>query len=329
MELAKILVITIAMAANIGASALGVLGSMLGIPFGPGELASMGANAVLQGYSREQELEADMLGARYLARTGYDPSALTRFFGKLRQHARLEAALAGKEEDAESHRILSTHPRTVERIRQAIALAHEAPTVNPRTGRDEYLNHIDGLLFGDDPRQGVRVGRVFSHPNLRIRFEVPEGFHMFNSPKAVIARGPDGASLSFRLLAPGTAARVGDLATYVADDWGKSTGIRDVEHITVNGMEGATGHSTMDGALDVRLVAVRESRQRIFRFVFLTPKSQAAWLNEAFRHTTHSLRRLSPEEAALIRPLRVRVITMLPNETTAGLAASVRVSKSW
>lgn len=67
------------MATNIGLQILGVIGSFAGAPTGAGQLASLGAQAALEGHSREQELEFDMLGVRYLSRAGCDPDAMTRF----------------------------------------------------------------------------------------------------------------------------------------------------------------------------------------------------------------------------------------------------------
>jgi predicted Zn-dependent protease len=88
-------------ATNIGLQLLGAIGSIAGAPTGANQLASLGGQAALKSYSREQELEADMLGVRYLSRAGYNPNAMTSFFQKLKAHSKLEANMRGKKNQSE------------------------------------------------------------------------------------------------------------------------------------------------------------------------------------------------------------------------------------
>ncbi len=319
-----------AVAANLGLTVLGVLGSAAGVPASVGTLASFGAQAYLQSFSREQELEADMLGVRYMTRAGYDPRAMISFFRKLQGHDALEAALSGKREAADRFHIMSTHPRTADRIAHAIELARVSPAANPRVGRDAYLARIDGMVFGDAPKQGIRRGRLFVHPDLRIRFTVPPDFVMFNSPGRVLARGPGGSAIAFDMKRGPAAERVRSLPSYLVRDWGNRLSLKAVEKITVNGMEAATGRDrlqTRDGPRDVRLLAIRERPDRIYRFIFLTPPSLTARLANEFKRTTYSFRRLSPREAAAIRPLRLSVVTVRTGDTAAALAARMPLGK--
>ena len=309
-------------ATSLGLGVLGALGSAAGAPPGLGDIASFGAQAYLQGFSREQEMEADMLGARYLVRAGYDVGAMVGFLGKLEQHDRLEAALKDAPDRTARFNIMSTHPRTAERITQAIRLAGGAAG-SGRRGRETYLSAINGLLFGDDPKEGVRKGRVFAHPGIGIRYTVPPDYALFNSPRAVVARGPGKALIQFDMEPTKKAARVGDLVAYLNRDWGRSLSLGGIERITVGGMEAATGQarmSTRDGARDVRLVAIRDVRRRIFRLLFATPPAVTASQAEALQRTTYSFRLLSPDEAAAIRPLRLRVVTVGVGDTPQTLA---------
>ena len=319
-----------AMAANIGLTLLGALGSAAGVPSEFGRLASYGTQAYLQSFSREQELEADKLGVRYMSRLGFDPNAAVRFLGKLEASSALEAKLAGQPDAAERFNIMSTHPRTRERIEQAIRLAQVAPVAQPRVGRGDYIARVDGMLFGDDPKQGVRAGRVFSHPGLGFRFEVPPGFVMFNTPARVVARGPDDAVIVFDMEAPKKAKTFDDILLYLTRHWGRGLSLKNAERIEVNGLKGATGvgrASTSDGTRDARLVALHETRERIFRFAFLTPPAATARLAEGLQRTTFSFRRLSPEEAAAIRPLRLRMVVVEDGDTAASLAARMPFEK--
>ena len=85
---------------------------------------------------------------------------------------------------------MQTHPRTSDRIQKAALAAGAKPVANPIVGRDSYLSQIDGLLYGDNPSQGIIRNNSFIHPDLRLAFEVPESFRMINSQAAVLALGP-------------------------------------------------------------------------------------------------------------------------------------------
>ena len=100
-----------------------------------------------------------MIGVRYMTRLGYSPDALKFFFKKIGAHAELEAKTMEKVKV--NHNIMSTHPRTTDRIGQAIQLANTKAVRNPLIKRNAYLTRIDGMTFGDDPAQGIRKGRFF------------------------------------------------------------------------------------------------------------------------------------------------------------------------
>ncbi len=312
-----------AVATNLGLTLLGALGSAAGVPSGVGRLASFGARAALQGYSREQELEADMLAVRYLARSGYDPRTMTGFLRKMQAHQKFVKSLEGKDGKGESFDIMSTHPRTSKRIERAIALARVSPVRTPRVERDAYLDRIDGLIFGDDPAQGIRRGRTFSHPVLRFQFQVPAGFVLSNGPRRVLAKGPGGAVIVFDMASKESAEKAGDLRDYLQGRWGRNLSLEGVERIEVNAMEGATARGRTGSGKDVRLVAVRESREKIYRFLFLTPPELTAGLARELQRTTYSLRKLSRGEAAAIKPLRVRIVKVKPGDSPAILAGDL------
>lgn len=318
-----------AMATNIGLTVLGALGSAAGLPTGVGRIASFGAQAALQQYSQSQEMEADMLGARYLMRAGYSSDGMTNFLRKLKAHSELEA----RQQDREgvSHNIMSTHPRTEDRVNQAINLARRATVKEPKVGREVYLKMIDGLVFGDDLSQGVRRGRSFLHPELRLAFKVPPRFVMFNSPRNVVAYGPSKSRIIFDMVDREKAAKVASLTKYLANSWGSNLiNPEPAESLDVNGLRGATMSGQISaeaGRRDVRLVAVRLAAKKIVRFVFITKPPNTESLGTEFRRTTYSFRRLSPEEAAAVRPLRVRIRNVEAGDTIDRLAAHYPIER--
>ena len=312
------------MTANIGLTLLGVLGQAAGVPGGVGDLAQCGAAAALQSYSREHELEADMLAVRYLTRVGYSPGAMGSFFRKMEAEDRLQSTLSDRPDSEARYNIMSTHPRTSQRIEQAIELARANAVANPRYERDAFLARIEGMTYGDDPRQGIRRGREFIHPELRFRFAVPQGFTLFNSPRQVIARGPEKSLIVFDMEAEAKTRTVGALVPYLVRDWGGRFTLREVEPIAVNGLEGATGQAriqTRNGPMDLRLVAFRGEPGRIYRMIFLTPPRLTEALRTELQRTTYSFRTLSPAEAAGVKPLRIGLVTVNPGDTVDSLAA--------
>lgn len=323
-----------AMAANIGLTVLGALGEAAGAPSGIGELVNFGAQAALQRYSQSQELEADMLGVRYMTRAGYSPDGMTSFFKKLKAHSELEAREQGR--DGADHNMMSSHPRTEDRIVQAVGLAKRKAVNNPKVRRGAYLKMIDGLMFGDDPSQGVRRGRTFAHPELRIAFKAPPGFALYNSPRQVVAFGPEKSRIVFDMADPKEAPKIRSLTDYVSGVWGRNlSGPQGVERLDVNGLDGATMQGRLSGAAgprDVRLVVIRGDREELFRFTFITKPSETRRLATELRRTTYSFRRLSRREAAGIQPLRLRVVTARRGDTVQSLARRLpfeRFRREW
>lgn len=309
---------------GLGTAVLGAVAAAAGLPADIADLTAVGAQAYLQSYSREQELEADRLGGRYLRQAGYDPEAMATFLAQLNRYSRLQAVLAGRPEaTADSGTIMASHPRTAARVAQASWLAEQAAAPNARQGREVYVARIDGLIFGDSPEQGLRIGRDFYHQGLRFAFRIPPGFAMGNRPDPVVARGPGGALIVFdRALVPNQR----DPVRYVGRDWGAGLGLTHVERIEVNGMAGATAAArvmTRSGPVDIRLVAIQADPAHAYRLIFITPPQLTRHLAAEMKQTLASFRRLSKAEAAAIRPLRIRVVAVRPGDTVRSLAATM------
>jgi predicted Zn-dependent protease len=306
--------------------AANVLGLGLGLLLGRGpatDLYGAVAGVALRSYSREQEYESDLLGVRYMARAGYDPGAMASFLRRLQAHSRFQSELRGEADKADQFDILQTHPRTADRIARAIQEAGAKTVADPMTARDLYLDRIDGLLYGDNPSQGLVRGRRFLHPELRFAFEVPQGFRLFNGASRVTARGPEGAIIAFE---KAKEAVPGPMTAYLTQAWAEGVRLREVERLTVNGMAAATGRvrgRARGGAIDLRLVAFRYDSRTIYHMIFVTPLRRADALSRGLRETTYSFRRLSADEAARIKPLRLRIHRTATGETAARIAAAM------
>jgi predicted Zn-dependent protease len=310
---------------------LGVL--VLGVATGSSDLVNLAGTAAqlyVQSYSRDQEFEADMLGGRYMTRAGYDPEGMVGLLATLREQSQVEAAMKGLPPGSvDQYNMMSTHPRTLDRTRAAIEQAVATRPADAVVGRDAYLRTIDGLMFGDSPEQGIIDGRTFVHPGLRLRFQVPQGYVLRNSDKAVTASGPDGGLIQFDM------ARLrGDvgqsLRAMLAD--GRAQGF---ERLSVNGMPGATagvGLKTNRGQAQGQVVLVDMGRGRGARFLFAAPPNRFGALSRGFRETTYSLAPLSAAEAGSIRARRLSVRAARAGDSVATLAQGLpygRFNPDW
>jgi predicted Zn-dependent protease len=295
-----------AMAAGLGMT---VLDAWLG-GGAASQAAQLGAQLYLSSYSRGQENEADTLGIRYLRQTGYDPYAEADFLRSLQRNSQLTKRIFSPDSRERSlDQFFSTHPQTSDRVTNVIRQAGGAPDAEnlPRL-RDRFLDQIRDMIYGDSPEDGFVRKQTFSHLELGFTFTVPDGFRITNSSKAVVAKGPNGARILFDAAPkPPRYMLMGD---YLVQEWAKGAKLRDVETLKINGLDAATGR-TMGASggekVEVRLIAIRFSRDHIYRFQFATPQQSTATHAEALQRTTYSFRKLSEAEKATLKPLRVRV----------------------
>lgn len=303
---------------------LGVLGQVLsGVVFGNSALGQLGQKIsstvpqlVTLKYSRSQELQADELGIRYLNGAGYDARAMATLLASLAAQNSLDAQLQGR--DARMPEWASTHPDPASRVQAALNLAKATP--GGVSNRDAFLGRVDGIMYGDDPKQGVIEGRTFTHPELRLAFEAPQGFYMANGTKAVSINGQSGqGQLS-------SGPYNGNLETYVRAVFnalageGKTLAPSTFQKTTVNGIPAAYGMvrvNSGNGQVDATVFAYEFAKDRAFHFVTITPAGRSS----VFTPMYSSLRRISASEAAAITPRRIDVVTVKPGDTVASLAA--------
>jgi len=314
--------LTAAQAAQFGLI-LGAIGAqMAGLP---GDVVRVGETALalaIQGYSREQELEADTLGVRYMSRAGYDPDAMATFLSSLREQSQVEAQVLGLPPgQVDKFNAMATHPRTIDRVRQAQAAAQVQLVADPRVAPEDYFGHIDGMLFGDDPKEGVVVGRRFAHPALGIAFTVPEGYHIRNMPDRVIASSTGQDSIIFDMDSDPDGIR--DVRDYLVGTWAARRRLNDVERIRIDERQAATGwfdDRGKQGPVRLRLIAIRRSRTEVYRFLLITRVSALAEQREGLRKMTYGFEHLSDAEIARIRALRLLIVPAMADDRVAVLA---------
>ena len=268
----------------------------------------------LAAFSRQQELQADVIGVRMLGEAGYDPYASPRFLDSMAAYARFTSADPDSDQSLD---FLSSHPNTPQRIelakRHARAFGQEGQVGDK--GRDWFLTGIDGLLYGDSPQEGYVRGNTFLHGNLGIRFDVPEGFQIDNKVEAVLATGPGDMAIRFDGVAD---PKQTSLPNYLTSGWVAGLLPDTVREIQVNGLPAATARASADKwDFDVTVIRVGD---QIFRFLTAVPKGSAQ-LETVANLLRSSFRKMTPAEISALKPLRVRVVTVKPGETVASLAA--------
>ncbi len=176
---------------------LGQLGIIAGVILVPElsqfvEPLSSGMQLALMSFGRDAERQSDKLGVEYSSRIGYDASEMAEFFNTLER----QQSAAGGEEIPE---FLSTHPSPEERNITVAKLAEEWKTKlklkNPKVNRENYLSLLDGLVLGEDPKQGFVENNMFYHPVLKFEFSIPSGWKLQNTPQQVQMAPESGESL--------------------------------------------------------------------------------------------------------------------------------------
>lgn len=298
-----------------------------------GALAMAKSRMSLASFSRGQELEADAIGVGISARAGFDPFGASRFLTDMGKQASLRSSGGGLgglgTGTAPEMDFLSTHPATPERISIAIANARQYATPNGSGAsgaspgeRDKaaYLGAIDGMVYGDDPKEGFVRGRKFFHPKLGFTFVAPEGFSLENTSQAVLGATASGAE-ALRL----DAVRVnGDqsLGQYLSSGWIEGVEINSVETLTVNGFMAATAIARGE-QWSFRMFAIRFGSD-VYRLIFaarnLTPE-----LDKQFREAADTFRRVATDEAETVKPLRIRVVSVGLGDNVDKMAVRMQV----
>jgi predicted Zn-dependent protease len=303
-------------------SILGVLGAIgSSLLLGNSQIGNTLSRSFLEGsqlltlrFSRKQELEADDLGIQYLGRAGYDRRAMGTVLASLAAQNVLEARLQGK--TAGVPEWASTHPDPASRVQSALAKAGAASGV---TNRDTFLTRIDGLLYGDDPAQGLIEGSTFIHPELRLAFTAPQGFTIINAARAVSIQGQGGqAQMTL-------AAYNGNLETYVRQQFtalgGQNAKLApaQLQRTTVNELPAVYGMARVNNGssqIDLVVFAYEFARDKAYHFTAIAPAGGAATFNPMFQ----SMRRVTPSEAASVVPKKLQVVTVARGDTVASLA---------
>ncbi len=305
--------------ASVGTGLLSIFIPQLGM-VGRQTLSLVG-EALLRGYGREQELEADRLSAEYLARAGYDPSALLNVLSTLKAQESLDQRLAqleGRQARA-YHGMFSTHPDNDTRLREGVTAARQFAVNQGEVGRDPYLDEIDGLIVGNNPRQGVIRDNRFLHPGLDFSLMFPTGWALQNLPNKLVATEPGGFAQAQVNIADASPDETPEAVL-------ARLGVREFikgRRFQAEQAAGVTGFTRLNVQGGLRTVRLSLLLHQGYAFVItgITAREQdLAQFDPAFYEVAASFRRLTAEERAKIKPRQLRVVDLNGPVTWQSLA---------
>jgi len=267
-----------------------------------GDMLGTGAGLLFLKFGRDDELQADELGFRYSLNLQYDVRESPKVFTTL---GRLSAASGARVPEWQS-----THPDPGNRVQRAearLATVPAASLVNTKVNRDAYLRVVDGMTFGDDPRQGYFRGARFVHPALKFELTFPTGWKTMNLPDAVVAQSADGTAQLQLVPATGTPAQA--LQQFVGQ---QGITVRQQSQTVVNGLTASLAEfdaTTQSGTLTGVAAAIQQQNVTYVLFGISTSAAapqQSPALNAAIR----SFRTLTDATLINVQPATVQLITL-------------------
>ena len=285
-------------------------------------LAQFGVGMLFLKFSRDNESQSDELGVEYSTRAGYNAVHMANFFETLdRMHP--SESRSGLEE------WFSTHPNPEGRATKVKQMANDwqlnIGNQNLEVGRDEYLRQIDGLVYGDDPRQGYEENNMFYHPDLRFQFSVPSGWKLYNTPSQVQIMSSEKDAAIILILESGTTP---DAASSKFITNSKATVINQ-SNVKVNGL--SARRVTMDIVSQqdtIRALSYFIAKdQYVYIFQGITYRSKFYVHQSVFQSTIGSFSRLYDQKKINVKPDRIKIETVKESGSLRNVLNSMGVSQ--
>lgn len=266
-----------------------------------GQLAAAGLQLLFLKYGRDAERQADELGFRYMVQAGYDPREMEDLFVTL---DRVEKA-------GGSERLpgwLSTHPNPEDRLEKARERVAQlgANVEGRKVGQAEYLRMLQGMVYGQNPRQGFFRGNLFLHPDLRFQLEFPQGWKTSNQTQAVLGVSPQQDAIVGLATVGGGLSPEQALQKFFAQQ-----GVHPLE-MPLAALPPATRYfeaQTEQGVLR-GLTAFVSWRGGTLQLVGYTAAERLPQYDAAFRATFASLRELTDPAVLGVQPARIELVTL-------------------
>jgi predicted Zn-dependent protease len=299
------------------------------------ELTSMAGSAIISGYGREAELEADGIGARLLAKTGYDPNAMIEVISTLKDQDTFERERARLENRRPRlyHGVFSSHPDNDTRLRQAVTTAErvESTATGDMANREGFLSAINGLPVGSSRRQGMLRDNRFYHADMQFTLAFPRGWEVVNAPDQLIAIAPNKEHI-MEIRTQGPPADLTDPRDFAMRGLGNRR-LEKPETLDINGLKAWTAVVRNDASpfgqsTNVRYIIVYyNSLMWVFKGASRSNTMTTPSGDPFFLSTAQTFRRLKSNEFRLAEPYRLHVMRASATTTIEELAKTAAIKK--
>ncbi|MDO8346530.1 MAG: M48 family metalloprotease [Rugosibacter sp.] len=306
-------------AAGVGVLLASVLGAVLESKGygGAGDLtqqvSQMTAAGYIASYSRDQESQADQLGAQYLAGNQYDSARMIDVIDMLAKQEQFATDLARKEGRTLAPRAdwLASHPSNDKRlndIRQTALLHHNPQAAQAAKGRERFLKAIDGIIFGESREEGVTRGQQFFHEPLGFALTAPTGWRIKNtSSELVMMNGAGDAALIMRALPADAGATHADIVHRVFNPVSGRTTQASINGFAATHFVGVARTQSGTQAVDATIINGPNNQN----YLFLHAAKSAAILQrdrDMLLTAENSFRAISAQDRLLARPWQLRQV---------------------
>lgn len=260
-------------------------------------LAQQGLGLLFLKFSRDDEREADDLGLRYLVRGQYDPDEMPKVFNTLDRKA---GAAGGRMPNW-----LATHPAPADRADRIAGQVSQLSSEqrDGRIGRDSYLNRLEGMTFGTNPREGYNIGNVFYHPDMAFALDFPKGWKIVNQRQAVGAVSPEEDAVVVLTLANESSPQAAMDAFFNQQGVERGDGWR-------RSFRYFRTEPNQSNQRVVGLVGFLEHQNQLFQLLSYTSDQQWRGHQDRLQESLSSFRRLTDRRYLQVEPARVQLIKL-------------------
>ena len=283
------------------------------------QLANQGAAALTSGYGRDMELEADRLGAEYMAKAGYNPMAVLDMLHVLKDQDLFNRNVAGK--PGGYHGLFVSHPKQDKRLHDAVAYSQQFLPDVLRAPEGDFWNLMDGLVYGDEAARGLVRDSTYYHSALRVVIPFPDKWQVGYSASRVNGVAPGGTGVGSISVMRHQPVKRKSPAKYVKDILQRDD-VTSGEELEINDNEAYIGEvDTSESNVQLGLIGVLYTRSDVFYFKGeCGPNGDPEAFRKAFRATMEALRPMTQDDLKIANRQRIEIIVAEPGQTYAELA---------
>ena len=283
-----------------------------------GDLTNIASGALVAGYGRDMELQADSLGAEYMAKLGYSPSGMIDTLSVLKEHELYSKEVSKRRGSNPQtyHGIFASHPSNDNRLKEVIKKAGNLRKDLPQSNSLNYLKKIEGMTYGDSEAAGILRKNGFYHKDLDFRLISPDNWEVLNTPNSLIFIAPQGRA---------------SLQVSVSDQVRKETPKNYLSRLTKGKVYQSKelklgGHQAFLTLLEedfrTSRVAIVFKDKRIFTFYGTAEKNgfDISTFDKQFLSIIQSFRDLKESELELTKPLLIKSYKVAKGDSYSSLA---------